>query len=201
MSIDIDSASLHIEVIMFTPEETLDTFDRGRGFSWRCVFCNIWAHLSYSHHTWFVHVSPTLDNITEINSGGSGHPIITPPLYLISVLVSMAMAYPKASHQIIIFSLGSAAWTTIQPTPPSSQVGLIKRLAEDFVSPGARLPQTESQLVSEPCVFTLVLAVLLIIEIFEDKQHLLLFQLLILTYHFLLLLSRDKFQFNRWWAI
>lgn len=128
-----------------------------------------------------VHVSPTVNNVTEINSGGSGHPIITLPLYLISELVSMVKVYPKASHQIIIFSLGSAAQTTIQPTPSCSQNGLIKRLAEDLVSPGACSPQTESQLLSELCVFMPVLAVLLIIEIFGNKQHLLSFQLIILT--------------------
>ncbi len=138
-----------------------------------------------------VHVLPTLDDITEINSGGSGHPTITSPFHLMSVLVTMVMAYPKVADQIIIFSLGSVVQTTIQPTPLRSQTSLIKHLAADLVSPGSRSPPTKSQLLSELCVFTAVLAVLLIIEIFGNKQHLLSFQLLIWTYYFLLLLPGD----------
>lgn len=181
-----------------------------RDTSQRCVFYSS-RSCSWKHSTvWFTtithglhqlcgkkkksaceHVLPALDDITEINSGGSGHPMITSPLNLIYVLVTMVMAYPKASHQIIIFSLGLVVRTTIQPTPLCSQTGLIKRLAADLVSPGSRSPPTESQLLSELCVFTVVLAVLLIIEIFGNKQHVSSFQLLIWTYYFLLLLPGD----------
>lgn len=63
------------------------------------------------------------------------------PLF-ISESVTMVIASPKASHQIIIFSLDSAAQTAVQPTPPCSQTALIKRLAMDLVSPGSRSPPT-----------------------------------------------------------
>lgn len=136
-----------------------------------------------------MHVLPTLDDTTEINSGGSGHPMITSPLHLISELVAMVMAFPKDSHQIIIFSLGSAARAGVQPTPQCDQTGLIKSLALDLVSPGFRSPPTGTHFLSELCVFTVVLAVLLITEIFGNKQHLLIF--LIRTYYFSWLLLGD----------
>lgn len=46
----------------------------------------------------------------------SGHSVITSHLCLISEFVTMVMAYPKASQQIIIFSLGLAVQTAVQPT-------------------------------------------------------------------------------------
>lgn len=59
---------------------------------------------------------------------------------------------------------GSATHTAFQPTPPCSQTCQIKHLDADLVSPGAK-----SQLLSELCVYTVVLAAPLIIEIFGNK--------------------------------
>lgn len=71
-----------------------------RGTSHRSVFCfipstlvpgTLWfttikhgLHQLCDKRSACVHVLPTLDSITEINSGGSGHPMITSPLHLIS---------------------------------------------------------------------------------------------------------------------
>lgn len=82
---------------------------------------------------------PSPDTMSDVNSGESGHPVIAAPLHLISELVTRATKpptpqSPKASHQIIIFSLGSMQRdaATIKPT-----AGLIKRLAVDLLSPGS----------------------------------------------------------------
>lgn len=149
--------------------KTLIWSRRTRFASTSCRKQNLFLYMCYK----------AFDDITEINSGGSGHPMITSasPSHLL-VWLPWWWPTPQPPHQIIIFSLGSEARAGVQPTPPCSQTGLIKRFAADLVSPGSCSPPTESQLLSERCVFTAVLAVLLITEVFGDKQYLLSFQLL-----------------------
>lgn len=81
-----------------------------------------------------MHVLPTVDDIAEINSGGSGHPMIAFPLDLIPELVAMVIAY-TASHQSIF-----SAHTAVQPTLPCTQTGWIKRTAADLLFPGLSCP-------------------------------------------------------------
>lgn len=112
-----------------------------------------------------MHVSLTVDDIAEINSGGSGHPVIAFPLHLISESVTMVTAYPTASHQIVIFLSGAR-----QCTPPPSPLFHGAKLPKSNASPPAK-----SQLLSELCVYTVVLAVLFIMEIFGSKPMTLLY--------------------------
>eukprot|EP00064_Thunnus_orientalis_P013807 superscaffoldBa00002303_g13847 len=85
--------------------------------------------LSSTSHTPYTHVPTSLHDRADIQREQ----------------VTMVMAYPKASHQIIIFSPDLAMQPVVQPTPPCSQTGLIKRLDADLVSPGSRSRLTESQ--------------------------------------------------------
>lgn len=109
----------------FTAEEMLDSWQQRHQlkqlFHTSCSCFWKPGSVNYNRHTLFTsalwqkrggkkstcaNVLPKLDDIIEIYSGRSGHPMITSPLHFISELVTMVMTYPKASHQIIIFFPG-----------------------------------------------------------------------------------------------